>query len=62
MNDEPDNETIKKVMQELGRRGGQATSKKKRDAVKKSLEKARESRWPKKAGGRPKKKETRKVS
>lgn len=44
MNDE----TIKKVMQELGRRGGQKSSKKKRDATKKSLAKARKSRWPKK--------------
>jgi hypothetical protein len=34
-------ETIKKVMQELGRRGGKATSKKKRAATSKSLEKAR---------------------
>lgn len=48
MSDEPDNETIRKVMQELGRRGGSATSKKKRDATKKSLEKARKARWPKK--------------
>jgi len=42
------NDTIKKVMQELGRRGGKATSKKKRAASKKSLEKARAARWPKK--------------
>jgi hypothetical protein len=43
-----EDETIKKVMQELGRRGGKATSKKKRAAAKKSLEKARAARWPKK--------------
>jgi hypothetical protein len=43
-----EDETIKKVMQELGRRGGKATSKKKRTATKKSLEKARAVRWPKK--------------
>jgi hypothetical protein len=43
-----EDETIKKVMQELGRRGGKATSKKKRAATKKSLEKARAARWPKK--------------
>lgn len=37
MNDE----TIKKVMRELGRRGGQVSSKRKTEATKKSLEKAR---------------------
>jgi ElaB/YqjD/DUF883 family membrane-anchored ribosome-binding protein len=37
MNDE----TIKKVMQELGRRGGQKTSKAKTDATRASLAKAR---------------------
>lgn len=35
------NETIKKVMQEPGRRGGKKSSKKKRAATKKSLAKAR---------------------
>lgn len=40
--------TIKKVMQELGRRGGKKTSKRKQEATRKSLEKAREARWPKK--------------
>lgn len=39
--------TIKKVMQELGRRGGSKTSKAKTDATKKSLAKARKFRWPK---------------
>lgn len=46
--DSPSQSTISKVMQELGRRGGQSTSKKKRDATKKSLAKARAKRWPKK--------------
>lgn len=49
--DDPDpfhDEMFRKVMQELGRRGGQSTSKKKRDATKKSLELARKARWPKK--------------
>ena len=41
-------DTIKKVMQELGRRGGKVSSKKKRAATKKSLAKARAARWPKK--------------
>lgn len=41
-------ETIRKVMQELGRRGGKKTSKRKQEATRKSLEKAREARWPKK--------------
>ena len=42
-------ETIKKVMQELGRRGGKSTSKKKRKASQESLAKARAARWPKKS-------------
>ncbi len=36
-----EDDTIKKVMQELGRRGGKVSSKKKRAATKKSLAKAR---------------------
>lgn len=39
--------TISKVMAELGKRGGNATSKKKSAAARKSLEKARKSRWAK---------------
>ena len=41
-------ETIRLAMSELGRRGGKSKSKKKRAATKKSLEKARAARWPKK--------------
>lgn len=37
-----------KSMAELGKRGGQSTSKKKRKATQKNLEKARKMRWPKK--------------
>lgn len=50
MNDE----IIKKVMQELGRRGGKSTSKKKSTASAKSLAKARAARWPKKQTKLPK--------
>lgn len=49
MNSEPDNETIRKVMQELGRRGGAKSTTATKKAAKKSLEKARAKRWPKKA-------------
>lgn len=45
-------ETIRKVMQELGRRGGKKTSKKKRDATKKSLAKARKVKAIQKGRGR----------
>lgn len=45
--------TIKKVMRELGRRGGKKTSKRKAEAAKKSLEKARAARWPKKKPAKP---------
>lgn len=31
---------------EMGRKGGQAKTKRKRDAVRRNLEKARKSRWP----------------
>jgi len=37
--------TIKKVMQELGKRGGKSKSKAKGDAARKSLAKARKTRW-----------------
>jgi hypothetical protein len=37
--------TIKKVMAELGRRGGKKSSKKKQEASRKSLAKARLMRW-----------------
>lgn len=50
MTDEPDDETIRKVMQELGKRGGQSQSDAKKKAVRKSLEKARAKRWPKNKG------------
>jgi hypothetical protein len=47
-------ETISKVMAHLGKKGGakggKSTSKKKREAVKKNLEKARLNRWPKRKG------------
>lgn len=41
-----DDKAIKAVMSELGRRGGASKSEAKRAAVKRSLAKARESRWP----------------
>lgn len=37
--------TIKAVMSELGRRGGASTSNAKKEAVRKSLAKARKARW-----------------
>jgi len=40
--------TIKKVMQELGRRGGSKTSDAKKKATAKSLKKARKARWKQK--------------
>jgi len=54
MSNQMEDETIKKVMQELGRRGGKVSSKKKRAATQKSLAKARAARWPKKKKDKPK--------
>lgn len=46
-------ETINKVMAELGRRGGKKSSKKKTDAAKKSLAKARKAKAKKKQSSLP---------
>lgn len=40
---------VSQHMGKLGRRGGKKTSKKKAEASRKSLKKARQARWPKKA-------------
>jgi hypothetical protein len=53
-----DDDTLREVMRELGRRGGSKTSDAKKEAASKSLEKARAVRWgkpvPRKSANRKK--------